>query len=242
MPAPDVIFGASLARWWRASDLSAVGIGNQIASWTDAASGVVAEQTIAQKRPTLQERTANGKTYLVAYFDGIDDGLQTSETTRYVQPNTVIAIVKTDAVATNQRIADSMQPSYRNLMDLVSSKWRMYSSAAVSTAENATTNWTIVVAVFNGASSTIRSNGGTATTGNVGTTDNQGTSIGIDYGGSQLPFKGDMVEIIRVAGAATAQQIVEVDSYAQDTYGITVADYSGGTPAATPFVGWGVPL
>jgi hypothetical protein len=77
VPPPDDIDPADYRMRLRANSIE-LNVGESIASWADlSGNGSDAAQATVAFRPTLQEVTFGGKTFRVARFDTVDDGMDT---------------------------------------------------------------------------------------------------------------------------------------------------------------------
>lgn len=225
---PEEIFGTDLHTRFVGSDLASLGAGGAVASWPDATGhGHDAVQATTTKQPTAQQVTANGKTYWVARFDGVDDGLATASFPGGIvaQPDSIVVIHAAAATTTGMLLTDGTTVGARQTISGTSGKWTAYAGNGLNGAA-LDLLWHARVAIFNGASSSIRQDGGGPVSGDAGANSIAGLTLGNNYQMSAaVPYSGDIAEVIFVNAAITASQLVEIDSYAQDTYGITVADY-----------------
>lgn len=140
---------------------------------------------------TLTDQTGNGRDatstgtarplyrtdlgFPVARFNG-SNVLQTATFTPVAQPSTYVCLVKTSGGTGARAIVTSTASNYQAIYHQ-STTWRSY-AGSVLTGPAFSTSWAVVVSVFNGASSKIYVNGGTASTGNPGAGDVEGFIVG----------------------------------------------------------------
>lgn len=236
-PGPDSITG--LLRWLVADDVAQTD-GSNVASWPDRVAGGATTQATSGLQPTLQTAELNG--HAVVRFDGTDDWMSTPSTA-LTSDLTVIAICKF-ATATPTRGPVGLDGSGGRVFIM-----RYDFPASVPTATlvsyNSTTgtvndgqapytptDWNVITGVrsANASQTFVNGTSAAATTGTAGLVGRSGSfSIAVGradtFGATYLP--GDIAEVLVYNHALDATERAVVHTYIQDTYGITVADYSG---------------
>lgn len=238
MSTPAQIFGSDLYAWYRAADVApGHSVGDLLPTWTDASGkGHALSQATSAYQPTLQQVTNNGKTFYVVRLDGIDDGLRET-TSNLPQPSAVAVILKPTLTSQLQYVFDGYSvATTRNMLQAYTTpNWRGYAGSALL-GPTATSTWAVVLTIFSGTGSSIRVNGNTPTSGDAGTQAAGSFTLGKSF--SDIgPIAADVAEVIRIGRLPSAADIAALDSYVQDTYGITVADYKApvtGSGGLTP--------
>lgn len=234
MADPSTISG--LVVRYRADDITGVADGGAVASWPARVGNQPLTQATAASQPTYVAAGVNGLP-AVRWPSATNSVFMTATgLASFSQPATVIFVLKnTTATASIHAF------TWNNELQINAPRWYLYAGANLVEPTDATANaWQVVSAALNGSTSAIFHNGTQAVTGNAGTQGFTGTFHLGQRGDGQRRFQGDIAEVLIFNRVLTATERGSVHSYVQDRYGITVADYSGGTgPTAAGYAGSG---
>lgn len=205
LPPLPAYFYQDTARTIRATQT-----GHAVASWADgkASRGRHATQSTSAKRPTLVLDAQNGKAAL--RFDGVDDYLATTSYTRS-SPLSLFLVLKQHSWGTSRSICDCLSNYYAYLLKQhasTSGKLVACSLSGLPDATLAVSSWGVVCVVFDGVSSRIRVNAGTALTGDVGSEVGGGIVLGSSGGhnlGNNCSYV-DIGEVVEYSAALTTTQ------------------------------------
>lgn len=147
-------------------------------------------QATASKKPTYHVDVKNG--YPAARSDGVDDYMQVAFSS-LTQPTTIFVAGRfIDINAGNTGMLFSGDDiGHRNTIYKYSTNDNLYfyAGTAVASSTNADTDWHYWVAIFNGASSSLRQDGVEIASGNIGAQVLDGFTLGARYdGGSNTNF------------------------------------------------------
>ena len=212
----------SPALWLDASDETTITeSGGAVSQWDDkSGNGYHVAQGTSANQPTTGTRTVNGLN--VIDFDGSNDSLVDADGPTFSQPNTIIVVAEFDDVSGINNVVDGRINAQRNLLRAGSNNFLMYAGSVLSGGSPVTATPYAMVATFDGVSSSLRVNGSTVLTGNVGTQDFASIRIGAEFDGVGQELDGAVGEIIIVNGTLTAQQIADTETYLADKWGITL--------------------
>lgn len=162
--------------------------GDSVARWNNPVNSINLQQATAGLRPLY--RTAGGVAlngYPIVQFDGTDDNLRTGSYT-LAQPLTIFAVIKSRVWVSADRILDGIGADRAVFTQYsAGSQYSLYAGTAFACANDpgATNVWHIVCLRFNGASSSIKINAGSAVTGDPGSTGlTDGRTIGSHWNGT----------------------------------------------------------
>jgi hypothetical protein len=209
---------AGLAAWFDAADAGSVTIDTGVSVWADrSGNGRNAVQAIGNNQPAYTLAGRNGRNILT--FDGTNDTLATASFTLN-QPSTVFAAAR--AAANSSQIFDGFGSTRASINRRGAGQWTAFGGAELI-GSAADSNWSVLSANLNGASSVLRVNGSQQASGNAGTQNlTAGLSIGT-YNGLNTPLNGNIGEILLYSGTLTAAQISLVERYLAIKWGITIA-------------------
>ncbi len=157
-------------------------------------------QATGGNQPTKQ--TDSGLT--VVRFDGVNDRLQIT-TGAHSQPMTTVIVAKLNATAGTPVLVDGGNTNFTHDVGSTTD-FIAYAGTTLDSGVALDTNWHIVVAIFNGASSNIRVDGGAGVTGNAGAAGRTGLTIGSAFSGT-LPASMDFRRLITFDRALTAGEL-----------------------------------
>jgi hypothetical protein len=179
-------------------------------------------QATSGLRPTFKTNIINGKPVLRFSHSANTRLLSSALGTALTQPNTIYAVViPTTASLTGLTIfIDGVADASRNAMYLNSGTYGWY-AGSLAASSTAGVNGTAVVAsaVFNGASSLFRINGGSDDTGSPGAASMGGFSIG-NYWGGGFGFDGDIARVLVYHAAHNSTDRASVMSGLGLLYGV----------------------
>jgi hypothetical protein len=213
--APSDISGLQL--WFDGADAATITLdgSNNVEQWNDKSGNARhASQASTTRRPSSS--SING--LFACGFDGIDDRLGTAAFT-LAQPTTVFIVGKVGDSGTRV-LYDSN--TNRNQVRIETQLARTFAGTFLSSASptTGTTNPFLVKAVFNGASSSIRTNKTASASGNAGTSGmSGGLAIGISAPDNLFPFLGQIGEIITYDSVLSAGDITSVETYLSSKWG-----------------------
>jgi hypothetical protein len=226
---PPTIFGASLKGWWR-SDLGITLNGSNVSAWADqSGNGQNVAQVTATKQPPYHAGGAGA-----AYLDmsGASGGATAAQllggTLNLTQPFEVWFVASAKSAASRGYIIDfgagntCMTIQGTNAGGGAQQVIQYDGSYGTGVAIPALNTVFTVESLFNGASSSLAVNNGTAATGNPGSTNppvNAAISLG-NYAGGGFAFNGLLYEGFVTSGAATAAQRAAIATYLSALYGV----------------------
>lgn len=237
---PPVISGSTLFAWFAPTTLAtpttyqttntstaAVADGDPVGNWLDlSGNNYSLIQATSGNRPTLKLNQQNG--YPSIRFNGTTTSLaRASALTTTYSAITVVAAFKSTTFTTVGTWIDAQSSSsagrYVIRSGQTSGYWSWSSGSFVTGSAGTANSWAVLNATFNGASSAFHLNGGTDSTGNIGTANSPFGSNGIllGQGGSGGNWcSGDMLEICYYSGALSNANRTLVDNYFRTKYGI----------------------
>lgn len=190
-----------------------------IGAWADfSGNGRDVLQATTTKKPTLRLNVQNGRP--VIRFDGTDDFLRASYS-NIVQPYVRFVVVKSGGAHSRHIINSASSNNAALFTHLVTEIHFTSFAGTLLVGSVIDLNWHILSAIFNEASSSIRTDGA-ATLGNAG--DNVmvgGTTIGASNVGS-FTLDGDIAEVLDYTGI-NSDEVGQIEQYLAGRYGITLA-------------------
>jgi hypothetical protein len=192
-----------------------------VALWEDlSGNGYDVSQATAAKRPILKKSVINGQD--AVRFDAVDDFLDRASTPATTQPYTVVAFIDSNGVSTYSYMVDADVSADRSTLfknDPRATTFGMVAGAPTLNATVAdTTAPSILIGVFNTSSSNLRVNG-SDTTGTVGSNVFNGITVGARQTGDNI-MQGDIMELIVYDKELVAADFANLETYANNRYGI----------------------
>lgn len=173
-------------------------------------------QATSSKRPTWSAAVLNGEP--AVSWDGVDDRLAVTFATTVPQPTTIFAVVNYTAGGEGAYLDGAATASH--LMRRQSANAAIYAGADLSDGPLPINTPCIVQAIFDGAASKIRVNGGAATIGNAGSAGLNGLTLG-NWGAVDVqPFLGYLPELCGYSAALDNAQSDHVGNYLATKYGL----------------------
>lgn len=229
---PATLFSSGQAGgWYDPSDLSSMwqDSAGTIAAAVDSPVGKIDDksgrgnhlvQATSAARPIL--RLATGYYYLE--FDGVDDLLDKTLGTAIAQPYSRVSSLRQVSWASNDYIFTGATSAAGGLIQLgASPELQIYAGTAfVASNTNLAVGVNGVVSeAFNGASSSLTINNGTATTGNPGSASATNIAVGALSGGSFYSNVRIYGHLVR-AGTFTSQELSDLRTYMAGKAGVTL--------------------
>lgn len=214
---------SKLVFWFKADAIKGLADGDPVATWPDSSGlGRDATQATAAKKPTYRASRSTFSGQPVVEFDSADDFVQTASFTAMAQPNTVFAVAKVGATGAQRFMIDGFDFSNRHaLFQESSTNWQYYAGSLVNDGTS-NTNVHLFQALFNGASSVLRVDGGAGTSGNAGSNNLTGLTLGAQPSGTSN-WGGDIAEVIVYNMSLSATEINGVALYLGAKYGLVWA-------------------
>jgi hypothetical protein len=206
-----------------------------VASDADAIAGVTDKsgagnhliQTTSTARPGYKVNILNGRS--AALGDGADYMVQVNNPVAYAQPNYIFIAAKHGDAAAGKHLFDGAGAG-RNLIGTAAGPvWTMYAGTVVSSVSATDTNNNIFCGVFNGASSALYVNGGTAViSGNAGAQALGVSAAGGDFivgagvgGANIMPAGSYLYEILVYDTTLSTFQINQIGGYLKTKWNLT---------------------
>ena len=210
------------------SSTSATSTGDAVAEWRDGSGNgrhATAASTPTDRRPSLRAGTDGLNGHPVLRFDGTNDFLRTASISPAIpQPVTLFTLSRKIGSATTALTVVDSRTSGTNT--LTQGYWTNTTQARINAGTNLTlavtqTDFTILRGVFDGTSSSLAANGGTAATGSIGTRAADGFTIGASRNSDGF-LNGEIAEVIAYGSVLNAAERRIVENYLSARYGITI--------------------
>lgn len=183
--------------------------GDPVGGWKDKSGNARhLTQATSSKRPTLKTNIQNGLP--VVRGDGVDDFLRCAFT--FAQPQTFFFVTRVNTFLSSAFLLGGVTDDRRIFSGGGANRKYMYAGTGLAPSLTHTDNtWGVLTAVFNGASSTIALNAGSATTGNSGTNTGGGVTL---FGSDSVGQCGamDIAELL-LFGTLTADEKTQILNY-----------------------------
>lgn len=200
-----------LKLWLAADRISGLNDGDPVGTWSDlSGQSNHATQATGSKKPLYKVGIQNGKPGVLT--DGVDDVLVSAFS--QADPQTLFAVVKRVTVVTNKNYFGGGASTTRDqIYASATGKVTMWATkVGPEFTDPGTSSAFLMTAVFNGTSSRVRLNNGSAVTGDPGTNNaNGGLSIGGNFSGAFSSFYS--LEILEYSGALTVAQEGQLQNY-----------------------------
>lgn len=206
--------------WYRPESLVALADGDPVATWPDSSgNGRDMTQASAGAKPTYKTGIVNG--LAVVRFDQVADYMEVAFSLN--QPSQVF-IVSQGRGAVNSGFTSMIDSPTRNGLRIYkadANTIKMYAGAfGPQVTVDANAAFHSYTFTFNGASSEMRLDGGTAATGDAGTNNADGIRLNTDGNGTGVDFYGqDLAELIAFKPVLGATDRANVESYLRSKYG-----------------------
>lgn len=210
---------AGLELWLDANKITGLDDGDPLTTWSDqSGNGNDVTQSTSAKKPTYKTSIINGRS--IVRFDGTDDYLKASAFT-LVQPEHLFIVLKVLGGSTNDVIHDG------NTLDRMVGQQRSavknYNQYAGNFGAVVTLgdDFRIINSLFNGASSNVSLDGGSDNTGDVGSNDAAGFSLGAN-GNEAAHSQIDVAEFLIYSVELSITNQGRVERYLGARYGIAL--------------------
>jgi hypothetical protein len=176
---------SNLVGWWPAYGITGLSDDDVVGTFPDqSGNGRNLTQATAAKKPLYKTNVKNG--YPTVRFDGSDDYLQGAFGATIAQPITYFIAFRAITVGPNEYIMAGDDITNRvGLLIVTGGWWGIYAGAGLVSTTVPDTNWHYIVAIFNGASSSIRLDGAAIKSGNAGANSLDGLTLGALYTGGE---------------------------------------------------------
>lgn len=179
-------------------------------------------QADTSKSPVWTGNYVNGQPAI--FFDGVGDYMVESTNASFTQPSTVFVVIKRDLItAGNRCIMDGGGSTTRNLLGYTQTNGYLqaYAGSLMAGNTNTNTNWVVVMARFNNASSEISVNDVSYKTGTVGTQTLTTIYLGSEYSPSAGKYlSGYIARFLLYHRALTADEITKIFKQLKTDYAI----------------------
>jgi hypothetical protein len=208
--------------WYDAADTNTITKdgSNRVSQWRDkSGNNRHVSQSTDSKKPLSGTRTMNGLSGL-DFFDRAQ--FLAISSNMVSQPLAAIAVAQFDAAGQDLTVFDGYSTTRCMMRLRNTNKLGVYAGSAYVDGATTSNETVIASAEFNGASSKIRKNGGTAATGNPGT---GGLSAGLTIGGipggsSSYGMDGLICELVFVSGSLTDTERQKIEGYLAHKWGL----------------------
>ncbi len=226
---PEAVPG--LVNRWVAADL-ALANNTVVQTFTSRTGGVNLTQATSGSRPTYVTSSGALGSKPALRFDGTADFMQATVTSDTQPHSIVIVAAPTSVNSLRQLFAGSTDGA--QLILTASAQLELYGGTSLLRPGATTAAGHVYIGGFSGSSSFVTLDGAARTTGNGGTLAT-GTTVYLGRHGTTAAryFPGDIAEVMIYDHVLTLDEQSSIDSYVQDTYGITVADYVSAAPVVT---------
>lgn len=229
---PAIYFDPSGTNWQDSSGVTpAVADGDVIggvSNYGTVTAGV--SQPVTALKPLLKLNIVGGQA--VYRLDGSDDYLRSAANAFVItQPFTVVCLAALDSGVTNngadKYLFDSSDPAVRSTLFKrgagTPDDWAIYAGSTVSDGA-ADSNYNILTIVINGAASELYVAGVSKVSGNAGTSNLGGLTLGASYGAGLGPWKGDFGKFFIYPGALSTADKNQLGNYMKSVYGRPYTD------------------
>jgi len=212
---------AGLQFWVKADQIPSLSDGDPVTTWSDqSGEGRDLTQATAAKKPTYQTNEENGKP--AVRFDGTDDTMASATfDASVVQPSTIfmVGLINTLGPGNKEAFTGLTEAARQALYKSGDETFRIFADVEL-VGPSGTTAISIWTAVFNGTSSSLQINAGTPTSGNAGTDDLGGATVGSKDGGSINFWPGDIYEILVYDSDLSSEDDTRVRNYLNEKYAV----------------------
>jgi hypothetical protein len=153
-------------------------------------------------------------------FDGSDDWLRTTFSANQAQPNTIAAAFKFDQGSRNEFVVDGVSTD-RNAIYKTTTDLQLFAGSSITDPSAAGTTELVALGHLNTTSSELRVDGSQVVTGDVGSNQWGGITLGADSSDT-LWLDGRIYGFVGVNRTLTAGEIDDVESYLAAKSGVTL--------------------
>ena len=206
---------ANVKGWWDALDASSITLsGSAVETWTTRSGTRNLEQLTGSYQPTVS--SMNGRRAL--NFDGSNDRLVTDGTLTIPQPITLVAVVDPDTLTGGNRIIN-VGATRITLGWNATPRLEVFAGGGLylTAGSSGPTGPQVIIAVIDGASSSLWQDGVLLDSGTLGTNSFSGLNLNLGAGGD---FDGKIGELMVIAEALDTDQIAALTRSLQQKWGI----------------------
>lgn len=205
---------ANLFAWYKADALT-LNNADPVSSWTDSSGNSRhATQATSANQPLFRTNVLNSKP--IIEFDGTNDLLQVTYT--LAQPVTRMAVLRYRSTTAGQASQDG-GANIAALFDIAGTGYRMYAGNGLQTG-TVDTSYHIFCQGWNGASSTLRVDGGAGVAGDAGSATQGGITFGARAAGTQHG-QVNVAETLVYSRMLTLSEINDLGNYFASRYALT---------------------
>jgi len=205
----------NVVSWWRAQD-EPTGV---MSSWTDlSGNGNHLTQATAAKKPINTASQINGKAAVI--FDGVDDFLQATFTLN--QPTEVWLVFKQISWTSIDRVFDGAPGINTMSLEQQTASGTVglrCPTQSVTNSDATVGAFSVAQCLFDGASSTLTIDNGTTATGNPGTNNAGGFTLGAYGSGTGRYGNVAIADIFILSAASAAAEKTDIYTYLNAQYG-----------------------
>ncbi len=214
-------------QFWYNADTLGLPDAAPVASWADGSSHGRTLSATGSEQPTYRKGVLGGRP--VVRFNGANR-LSTAAVASIPQPSTICVVGSAASWGSGwHAFVDTGVTAYNQQIALAGGRYTTWAGATL-TGPAADKAPHVLCAVFSGAFSTLRVDGGAAWTGNAGTYGITGLTLGRAPQGDQ-PLTGDIAEVVIYSSALPTTYLDQLGNYLASRYGLTWT--SAGTGPAT---------
>jgi len=197
-----------------AREITGLADGDAVSTWADSESGSDLTQTTASNQPTYKTNVQNSQP--VVRFD--DSDFMDNANISFNSPFSwyVVVVDAEQPASDNEYIIDAITGD-TSILRWNSGSWDIFGTSELDGGSTASP--VILSGVFNGASSAIGENGAD-TTGDVGSPNPDGFTVGANDGGGSQQLLGDIGIILTYTTGHDDATRTEVETYLNNAYSI----------------------
>jgi len=210
---------SSVSYQWEADSLS-LSDGDKVSTW-GATKGGIDLQAVGS--PVYRTSEINGEP--AVKYNGTDEAHQNNENNAsfsFSQPNYTVAVCKMDTISKNRVVTGNFDDtnSTRQILTLNNAGpgISIYAGSYIGDG-TADKNWHILGGYFDGANSELRLDGSLNTSGDAGSNDQTGVTLGANQAVSGNYLDGKIAEVL-IAESPSDSDITDIESYLSTKYGI----------------------
>ena len=204
------------------SDQNTILSGSDVTRWSSVEAGGYDLENAAYPAnvPSVGATSLNGLDTLSFAITG-NEFLDHTFSSPLTGQNTIVMLCKNDTIGRTSTLFDGISTGGRILLRQESSNTYRQLVTAASDGGTVDTNWNLVVAEFNGASSSVEINNVTVSSGNPGSLNATGIRLGVSNT-LGADFEGEMALFGHIEGAWDSTQKANFISWVNNRYGLSI--------------------
>jgi len=207
---------ASVNYQWEADSLS-LSDGDEVLTWSATTGGINLSSTGS---PIFRSSGIKGEP--AVEYNGVDEAHQSASAFTITQPNALYVVCKQDANTKHRVVTNNgSQGGSRQFLTLENSGPRtaMYAGSFLGNGDYDDTNPHILGGYFDGSNSELRVDGSVEATGDAGSQDLDGLTVGANNIIQSNFFKGKIAEVL-IAESPSSADLDSIEAYLSNKYGI----------------------